>query len=111
MLWGGWGGWLCGAVPPCMDSSRIRDASRIRVNSLGPEGAGAAGCGLAASGGANDGYAGAAGGAGGASATGSLEMLSDAKVCVQTPGSAARGGGIGVGARLGSGCFDGSSSI
>lgn len=94
-----------------MDSSRIRDASRIRVYSLGPEAAGVAGCEIAAGEGANDGYAGVAGGAGGAVATGSLEILSDAKVCVQTPGSAARGGGIGEGGRLGAGCLDGSSSI
>jgi hypothetical protein len=81
----------------------------MRVNSLGPEATGA-GWGLAAGWGTKAGYAGAAGGAGGAVVTDSL-IDKEAKVWVQTPGSAARGGGVGGGALLGGGCFDGSSSI
>jgi hypothetical protein len=94
-----------------MDSSRILEASSIRVNSLGPEGGAAVGCGFAAGGGTKAGNAGTAGSAAGAVETGSLFIDKEANVCVQTPGSAARGAGGGTGARLGAGCFDGSSSI
>ena len=82
----------------------------MRVNSLGPEATGA-GWGLAAGWGTKAGYAGAAGGAAGSGDAGSLFIDREANVCVQTPGSAARGGGADTGARVGGGSFDGSSSI
>jgi len=88
----------------------------MRVNSLGPEepdgwmggwlklAAGGAAC---TGGGTGGGVHAGALGAGGA---GSLEAERDAKVCVQAPGSWARGGLNGAGSMRGDG-FTGSSSI
>jgi len=107
-----------------MANSRILDASRIRVNSLGPEAAGGAftagsvklGAGRAVGG---AGYAAIVGGACGgaqsgafaAGAGGSLGVERDAKVWVQTPGCVP-GAGLGGGASLcGAGAFAGSSNI
>ena len=99
-----------------MAISRILDASRMRVNSLGPE---AAGC-TAGSFGLPGNWAGAGGAAGiggaaqagaVASGAGSLGAEREAKVCVQAPGSAPRGGLTGAASTRAAGAFEGSSSI
>ena len=109
-----------GTCPPRIAISRMREASRIRVNSLGPAaGVGAlltltAGC--TSGGGGND----AAGGAdcvgirSGAlpmGAAGSFAAPKAANVCVHTPGPGPCGGGGGASSLRGGGAFEGSSSI
>src|ERR1035438_2424098 len=99
--WGA-GGRLAAPEPPRMASSRILEASRMRVNSLGPEAPeGWADCWLKLAGGGAACTGGAAGGgvqagAFGAGWAGSLGLEREAKVCVQAPGSGPRGGLIGV---------------
>ena len=92
-----------------MANSRIRDASRIRVNSLGPDATEAVGGGVTA--GATGAWVGVKSGAFAAGAGGSLGVASEAKVRVQTPGSVPPGGLTGATSTRGAGAFEGSSSI
>jgi len=93
----------CGGAPPFIACSRMREASRIRVNSLGPVATGEA-----------DGAAGSIGGCqlcGLAAGAGGAAEDSEANVCVHTPGPPCATAGAGALGTAGVSCRTGASSI